>query len=745
LQSVKLRSTPLNSGIVLVNKRSILWPLRLIAALSLIGPALFFTYSAWSNHQAIDRRTDVRLERSLDIVQEHALKALQVIERTIVETNEVLRGLSDAEIRADEARLSSRLKRTQDALPQMQAIWAFDRDGHALVSSTVLPVPRNLNNADRDYFRAHVARDAGTYIGDIVQARLGSLRFFVVSGRRPERPEGEFHGVVGVTVLPEHFRDFYARLARQGAAGSVADSFGLIRADGAFLARYPQALDRPERLTPQSPFVQAVQLRPEAGIFTTTSQVDGIERRIAYRKVPGYAVYVQTGIETATMRRELRDILLAQLAFGLPATLALFTLALYALRRTQRAEAEVVRREAAEAALKQAQRLEAVGQLTGGVAHDFNNLLMVVNGNVERLKRYPVADERQRRALDAIETAAKRGASLTRQLLSFSRRQTHEPTAIDLRHHLPQLEDMLRSSLRGDILVETHVPDDLWPIRVDLSEFELAVLNLAVNARDAMPGGGRLSLAAQNVSLSDTGTVGISGDYVALSLTDTGAGIPPDVLARVFEPFFTTKEVGKGTGLGLSQVYGFAKQSGGTATIASQPGRGTTVTLYLRRTRDEVEAVPPTRDRSGTPVVGARGHILLVEDNEDVAEITRGRLDELGYRVTHALDAASALAALERLAGSIDLVFSDIVMPGDLNGLDLARHVRRRHGEGLPVLLATGYSDVAQTAAQERFLLLRKPYEADEMREAIAKALRTARLRVVSGGPQQTERQRGGM
>src|SRR5215210_6609806 len=488
-------------------KPNLVWPLRLIAAATLIGPALLFVYATWANHRSIDQRSTERIESALDIIQEHALKVLQTIERTIAETNEVLRGLSDDQIRADEKRLSRRLRQTQDALPQIQSIWAFDREGRPLVSSTVVPVPPTLNNADRDYFRAQAERDAGTFIGDIVQARVGAWRFFVVSGRRPERPEGGFNGVVAVSVLPDHLREFYGRLSQ------VADSFGLIRADGAFLARYPAVLDRPERLNPQSGFVRAIQSRPEAGLLTAVSQIDGVERRIGYRKIPGYPVYVQAGIETAAIGRELRDAMLGHLAFGLPATLTMFGLVLYALRRSGRFQAEVTRREMAEAALKQAQRLEAVGQLTGGVAHDFSNLLMVVNGNVERLRRYPIADERQRRALDAIETAAKRGASLTRQLLSFSRRQTHEPTALNLAQHLPQLEDMLRSSLRGDIAIDMQVTEGLWATKIDLSELELAILNIAVNARDAMPNGGLLTLAAQNVRFLETDRTGLKGEF----------------------------------------------------------------------------------------------------------------------------------------------------------------------------------------------------------------------------------------
>jgi two-component system, NtrC family, sensor kinase len=709
------------------SKPNVSWPLRLIAAASLIGPALLFAYATWSNYRAIDRHSTERIESALDVIQEHALKALQTIERTIAETNEVLRGYSDDEIRGDEERFSLRLKQSHDALPQMQSIWAFARDGRPLVSSTIYPVPPTLNNADRDYFRAQLEGSGRTFIGDIVQARVGSLRFFVVSGRRTNTPDGGFNGVIGITVLPEHFREFYGRLAR-----GVADSFGLIRADGAFLARYPAVLDRPERLSPQSGFLRVIRTQPEEGLLTVTSQLDGIERRIGYRKVAGYPIYVQAGIETAAITRELISAMLGHLAFGLPASLVMFGLALFALRRTERFQNEVVRREIAEAALKQAQRLEAIGQLTGGVAHDFNNLLMVVSGNIERLRRYPVAEERQRKALDAIESAARRGASLTRQLLSFSRRQTHEPTAIDLSPRLVQLEDMLRSSLRGDITIDVQVAEGLWPTKIDLSELDLAVLNIAVNARDAMPNGGRLTVAAQNVRLDDTGTIGLKGEFVALSVTDTGTGIPPDVLTRVFEPFFTTKEVGKGTGLGLSQVYGFARQSGGTARIASQPGRGTTVTLYLPRTNepprnlDEGASTAAPRRRDG------RGRVLVVEDNVDVADITRSHLEELGYSVIHAADVPAARALLSRGDADIDLVLSDIVMPGDLNGLDFVRAVRDEHGGKIPVLLATGYSDVAQAAADEGFPILRKPFDMRQLREALAKALRAARLKGVA-------------
>jgi two-component system NtrC family sensor kinase len=704
---------------------TVLWHLRAVVVASLLGPLLMFGYAGWSNYEAADEHASERLERALDILQEHALKAVQTIELTIAETNEILGSRSDEQIRSEEAALSARLAVVHSPLSHIQSIWAFDRNGAPLVSSTVLPVPSHLNNSDRDYFRAQVDQHRGTYLGGVIQARVGDLRFFVVSRRRPEAASGSFNGVIGVTVVPDDLLSFYARLAP-----TVANIFTLMRRDGTVLARYPRPPGA-TRLTAQSQLMKAIEAGPTSGMLTAASEVDGVERRVSYRSLPGYPAYIVAGVDTAAIWNEAWLASRGELAFGLPATLAMFVLALHALRRTQRYEAETARREQAEVALKQAQRLEALGQLTGGVAHDFNNILMVVSGNVERLKG-ELPQDRRRRALDAIETATRRGATLTRHLLSFSRRQTHEPGPVDLSKQLGGLQEMLQSSLRGNIKVDVRVGESVWPIMVDASEFELAVLNIAVNARDAMPNGGVISISAQNATLRDPETIGLAGEFVCLSIADSGTGIPPQVLSRVFEPFFTTKEVGKGTGLGLSQVYGFAQQSGGTVTVDSRPGQGTSVTLYLPRASEPPSKQAPEAEVTQPSLRPGRGQILLVEDNPEVAEVTQTRLEQLGFQVVHAADAMTARVRVSELSRSLDLVVSDIVMPGDLNGLDLARIVRRETGGRLPVLLATGYSDVAQQAIDEGFPVLRKPFDSRQLHDGIAGVLRTERLRVVS-------------
>ncbi|MFL4976141.1 MAG: response regulator [Microvirga sp.] len=685
--------------------------LRWLIAASIVFPLALFGYAGVTNYRAAWTGADERLERTLDVLQEHALKVFETVDLAIEATTETLRGLSDEAIRAGEPAFHARLKGLHDGLPEIGAILVFDRDGRLLISTADLPAPRSVDFSDRDYFKVHVAGDAGTYIGDVLVPRVSSIFFFNVSRRRPA-PEGGFAGVAAVSVLPREIKAFYARLGR-----GLAFSASLIRADGTFLARYPSPDERPLRLTPDSVFTRAIETQPEAGIFSATSQVDQIGRRIGYRKLPGYPIYVQAGLETRAIEREWLATVASHLVFGVPATVLLFAISLLALRRTARFYAEAERREAAEAALKQAQRLEAMGQLTGGVAHDFNNLLMVIGGHADRLIK-ALPDPAHRRSLEAIAMAARRGENLTRQLLSFARRQTHARTVIDLAQRLPKLRQMLESSLRGDIEIRLSVEPGIAPVAVDPGEFELALLNIALNARDAMPGGGTLAISARNVVLGDDDAVGLRGDFVALGVRDTGTGIAADVLPRIFEPFFTTKEVDKGTGLGLSQVYGFATQSGGAATAMSTPGLGTTITLYLPRSPDGIaprDAAPP----EAAPERGD-GAALLVEDNAEVAEVARACLEELGYTVTAAANAGDALKLVE--AGQrFDLVFSDIVMPGGMSGLDLAARLRQ-HRPDLPVVLATGYSHAVEAGAGKSFTIIQKPFTAAKIAAAVRAA-----------------------
>jgi two-component system NtrC family sensor kinase len=311
--------------------------------------------------------------------------------------------------------------------------------------------------------------------------------------------------------------------------------------------------------------------------------------------------------------------------------------------------------------------------------------------------------------------------------LTFSRRQTLQPSVIDLAERLPEIKDMLSRSLRGDIEIRVAVPRRPCTVKVDPSELELALLNLAVNARDAMPSGGTLTISAKPVVLrGKAGEEGLTGEFVAIRVADTGSGIPAEVLSRVFEPFFTTKDVGKGTGLGLSQVYGFARQSGGAASIVSSARRGTVVSLFLPRTWEA-----PEEPQEPSASVGAKRHagtVLLVEDNADVAEVAKAYFEQLGYKVKLAASAQAGLDLVEHERG-IDLVFSDILMPGGMNGLELADVIRRRFPK-IAVLLTTGYSSSAQDAVRQGFAVLQKPYDL----AALERALHTAH-RATAGQP----------
>lgn len=391
---------------------------------------------------------------------------------------------------------------------------------------------------------------------------------------------------------------------------------------------------------------------------------------------------------------------------------------------------EVEERRRAEEALRQGEKLQAIGQLTGGIAHDFNNIMQVVTSGAALL-RMPNLDEDKRAViLDGLKKAGRNAKELTDRLLSFARKQTLQPEAFDLNARLAGMSELLRHTLGSRIVVRTDFAADLALAMADPSQLEVAVLNLAANARDAMlPEGGTLTLSSRTLRLAGTAERN-AGAYVALAVADTGRGMPPAVMARAFEPFFTTKDPDKGTGLGLAQVHGFAKQSGGDIEIASTPGEGTTITLLLPcATPDMQRAVPVRVETPGGAVQRAAGKtVLVVDDNAEVATFAASMLEGLGYSTRIVANAAAALAVLEG-DGPVDAVFSDVVMPGEMDGIALARRVRRRH-PGIGLVLATGYSEAMGQAGNRTLAeVLGKPYRLNDLAEALERALAAAARR----------------
>jgi PAS domain S-box-containing protein len=386
---------------------------------------------------------------------------------------------------------------------------------------------------------------------------------------------------------------------------------------------------------------------------------------------------------------------------------------------TERREAQLALERTREQ-LAQSQKMDALGQLTGGIAHDFNNMLMVVGGYTQFLKQR-LTNPKEKRAVDAIEFAASRGQNLTRQLLTFSRRQSLNRVTVRLPECFEAMRDILTATAKGNVTLDIRIPNGVWPVTIDVNEFEVAIINLLVNARDAMPKGGTIAISARNETIADTSEPEkLNGDFVVIEVKDEGTGIAPEIMPRVFDPFFTTKGTDKGTGLGLSQVYGFAHQAGGTVRIASRPDAGTTVTLYLPRAKETVSRVP----KHDSGVIGGDEVVLLVEDNADVQTIVSTMLEQLGYTVVLADGVAHALKVLE--AGDrVDLVLTDVIMPGPLDGMALAQHIAKEYPQ-IPVLLTTGYA--AADAARSAFPVLRKPYQLPALARAVRSALNRGRV-----------------
>jgi two-component system NtrC family sensor kinase len=707
---------------------SALRPLRWLVAASIILPIAIFAFAAWlSYHQHLEEARD-RVQRNLNTIYEHALKVFETFELSARYLDELTAGISEADIRKYEREISTRLKSLTDTLPQLRDLWVISASGEPLVSGTVYPMPE-MNLSDRDYFRVQKDNpNTGTYVSEVLKARAADTTFFTLS-RRIRAPKGAFGGVTTVSIAPEYFVNFYAKLPPPGV-------YAMVRDDGAILARYPDVSDQIERLAPDSTVMRAVKEQPEEGVVSGTSGFDGQGRLFAYRKMPGYNIYVVSGIPNEVIVGAWVKSLGSHLIFGLPATLAVIGLGLVALRRTRREaiahtklQHEVTRRERTELALQQALKMEAVGRLTGGIAHDFNNLLTAILGNVDlALRRVPEGDDRLRRSLSAARQASERAASLVQRLLAFSRQHPLEEKAVDLNRLVQGMSELLRRTIGETITVETVLAGGLWKTAVDPNQLENAILNLAVNARDAMPDGGRLTIETANTYLDEAyvaanGNDIPQGQYVMIAVTDTGTGMTPDLIEHVFEPFFTTKPTGAGTGLGLSMVYGFVKQSRGHIKIYSEPGEGTSMKIYLPRLLDEeaVEPWTPPEPAREQAAVKRPELILLVEDDEEVNRFSTEVLREEGYEVISTHEAASGLRLLDANP-DVRLLFTDVVLPGGMNGRQLAEEALRRRPD-LRVLFTTGYTRNAiihQGRLDSDVDLLTKPFTS----EALAKKVR---------------------
>ncbi len=683
--------------------------LRAQLILSVLLPAMLLGGIAWYERQQTIAAADREIEKTTEALGEHAAKVLDTDDLVLGRVLDHTRGMSWDELSSSPA-IHEFLLEIAAPLPQVDAIFLVDPDGRMAASTRGFPLD-HVSVQSRDYFAAARRDPAATFVSAPFRGLVsGTVGFAIIRPRLG--PDGSFDGLVGITVSSAYFDSFYRAVsnAHEGATAS------LIRQDGTMLLRYPATGDLPSPLPSDGELALAIASGAQSGVLEAVSHMDGRQRLKAFQHLRGRPIVVSYAIDKAAALEGWRTHLDLYVGLAGLMSLILVVTTYHALRRLQaeqrsaaRLEAERLRREEAEDALRQSQKIEALGRLTGGVAHDFNNLLTVITGNLELIEMRADLNDVTRRRLASIRKAAGNGAALVRRMLSFSRRQPLQAQLLDFAQWIVGVRDLLEHSLRPDIAIETPMPQSLWPIRVDPGQLESAILNLAVNARDAMPGAGTLTLRARNVTLpgpEEHNLEGdLQGDFLEIAVTDTGDGMDEETRRHAVEPFFTTKPVDHGTGLGLSQVYGFVRQSGGSVAIDSAPGLGTTVYLYLPR------AVPELRE--DRDLVLARtvqfepGPLLLVEDDEDVAKVTAGLLERLGCLVTITPNAAAALERLES-GQRFGAMISDIMMPGSMNGLDLARLVRRRWPDQ-PILLITGYSAAADEAVSEGFPIMSKP------------------------------------
>jgi PAS domain S-box-containing protein len=804
-----------------------------MTAAAILVPLGLFIFAAWESRVQRFREAEQLIQRTVEVLGEHATRVLETQALILDRVDERIRGMSWQEVASSES-LHRDLRMIDDKLDQVDTIWIIDGQARGRASSVFFPAPASSYVPDRDYFLALKEKDSGLFIGQPHPGRSNPEKMFFNMARRRSTPDGSFDGVIVTSLQPDYFTRFYRPFMASGR-----DSTSIVRADGAVLARGPGPFRQSSVLGPDSGFIQAVRASDQ-GLYRTTSQVDGIERIYGFRKLSPYPVYVTFGRSVDAILAQWHKDLALQGFVGLAAMLALLSVSTVAMRRARHeqevfarwresearyealfrqsptglllsrvredgsfvfdeinpaltrvlgvtperivgrtpaeafpdglgetiqdaylrcvARREPVEYEAAgdgpngpftrrvivipimdpggrvqkllgtsmditetrrlEEQVRQMQKIEAVGQLTGGVAHDFNNLLMAVIGNLDLLRKRIADDPRAQRYLDGALQGAQRGAALTQRLLAFARKQDLQAKAVNVVDLVEGIRDLLERSLGPRVEIRYDLPSGLSPAKVDPNQLELALLNLAVNARDAMPMGGELAVELEEIQVMDGQVEGLQpGRYLCLRVSDTGMGMNEETLKRAVEPFFSTKGVGKGTGLGLSMVYGLAAQSGGVLRLSSTLGKGTTAELWLPVTEADLDT---PRSASSTVPAAPPSTILVVDDDALILMSTVSMLDDLGHTT---IEAGSGTAALDILKSgqAVDLLLTDYAMPG-MTGLELARSAQELR-PNLKILLATGYAELPEGAVLH-LPRLAKPYTQDQLASSVGALLR---------------------
>ncbi len=706
---------------------------RLVALMGLLGIMLTLAVTAVLAKREYDRRfEDARTELATEafFLSDHAERLFEVAQIAVAGASSLAVGESWDSIAADPV-LSRQLRDLARSIPYVEDVWLNDGQGELRATSFAFPTPKS-NAKDRENFKAAQQDVDELFVGPLIRGKVTGRPTFLLSNRM-EDPDGRFRGMASVTADLAYFSDYWREIALPYGARVTITRVPSLEV----LAEFPQGGDAPA--TPPG-LAESVRLLPANGEFKASSP----ERRMgAFRQVGGHPIYLTVDIGEAAIEAGWKTWFANILP--VPATaIALFGVLSWLAIRDSRLERaaqcslaaaneelrlEMARRESAEGQVRQLQKIEAIGQLTGGIAHDFNNMLAIIVGSLGLMeKRLERGDRDIGKYLTVAQEGASRAAALTQRLLAFARKQPLAPQTIDPNRFVGGMSDLLQRTLTEAIRIETVLAAGAWKVHADPVQLENALLNLAVNARDAMPSGGRLTIETSNASIdaaysSANGDIP-AGQYVLVAVTDTGTGMAPEVINRVFEPFFTTKGVGKGSGLGLSQVYGFVRQSGGHVKVYSELGQGTTVKIYLPRfygadldgDAGEVKACPH-------PVGSADEVILVVEDEASVRRVSVEALRDLGYTVLHADRAERALSFVESGA-RIDLLFTDIIMP-DVNGRELADRVRVIKPD-MKVLYTTGYTRnavVHNGLLDPGVRLLGKPFTIEQLATSVRAAL----------------------